>query len=107
MPILLVFALTAACAPVPWPKSPLGLDPEHSAALTAAAVAFALSAAFAVRTWVVRSLGRDPARRPEVGLGYARLRQVLFFTNLGLVALAVLGLGWGATARTLTGALPQ
>jgi Zn-dependent protease with chaperone function len=107
MPILLVFVLTAACLPVPWPRSPLGLDPEQSAALTAAAVAFALSAAFAVRTWVVRSLARDPGRRPEVGMGYARLRRVLFFANLGLVALAILGLGWGATVRTLTGVLPQ
>lgn len=107
MPILLVFALTAACTPVEWPASPLGLDPGRSAAVTAAAVAFALAAAFAVRTWVVRALARDPGRRPEVGMGYGRLRRILFFVNLGLIALAVLGLGWGATVRDLTGALPR
>jgi Zn-dependent protease with chaperone function len=107
MPILLVFVLTAACMPVEWPPSPLGLDPAHSAALTLAAVASALSTAFAVRTWVVRTLRTDPARRPEVVQGYARLRQVLFFANLGLVVLAVLGLGWGATVREVSGALPK
>src|SRR5262245_56199023 len=104
MPILLVFVLTAACAPVPWPNSPLGLDPAHSAGFTAGAVALALSAAFGLRTWVVRTLRLDPARRPEVAHGYARLRHFLFFTNLGLVALAIVGFGWGATVREVTGA---
>jgi Zn-dependent protease with chaperone function len=104
MPILLVFVLTAACAPVGWPESPLGLDAAQSATFTAAMVAFALSSAFAVRTWVVRTLHCDPGRRPEIGQGYVRLRRLLFFMNLGLVAVAVLVLGWGATVREISGA---
>src|SRR5947209_18899800 len=106
MPILLVFLLTAACMPVPWPKRPAGLGPADSAGLTLAAVAFALSAAFAVRTWVVRTLRRDPSSRIEVAQAYARLRQVLFFLNVGLGGLAILGLGWGATVRDFAGAPP-
>lgn len=107
MPILLVFALTAACLPVPWPPSPLGLDRHQSTAATAAAVALALGAAFGLRTWVVRTLRRDPGRRSEVAQGYARLRHTLFFVNLGLVGLAVVGLGWGATVLEMSGVLPQ
>src|SRR5205085_12428396 len=78
-----------------------------SAGLTLAAVAFALSAAFAVRTWVVRTLRRDPTNRIEVAHAYSRLRHLLFFLNVGLVGLAVLGLGWGATVREYAGALPR
>lgn len=107
MPILLVFALTAACAPVPWPRSPLGLAPAESTGATAAAVVLALSAAVGLRTWVVRTLRRDPDRRPEVVHGYGRLRHILFFLNLGLVAVAVLGLGWGAAVRDLAAVRPD
>jgi Zn-dependent protease with chaperone function len=104
MPILLVFLLTAACLDrIDWPSPPLGLGPRPAVALTAAAVLLPLVAAFAARTWAVRALGRDPSRRVEVAQGYARLRRLLFFVNLGAVAVAVLVLGWGwAVHRTLT-----
>jgi STE24 endopeptidase len=99
MPILLVFLLAAVCLPIGWPPPPFGLGPAGSAALTLAAVGAPLAAAFALRTWVVRSLRDDPTRRVEVAQGYSRLRRVLFFGNVGAVALAVLGLGWGWTVQ--------
>src|SRR5579871_480821 len=95
MPILLVFALTAACLPIKWPAPQFDVDRRGSALLTLAVVALVLGAAFAVRVWVVRSLRRDPFARSAVGHGYSRLRRLLFFVNLGAAALAVLGLGWG------------
>jgi Zn-dependent protease with chaperone function len=98
MPILLVFLLTAACLPVPW-TDPFGLGPRASVGLTAAAVLLPLVAAFTLRTWVVRTLSRQPGRKVDVGNGYLRLRRLLFFVNLGAVGLAVVGLGWGKTAR--------
>ena len=104
MPILLVFALVAACLDrVEWPAPPFGLGPRGAAGLTAAAVLLPLAAAFALRTWAVRALGRDPTRRVEVARGYARIRRWLGFVNLGVVVLAVAGLGWGwVVHHTLT-----
>jgi Zn-dependent protease with chaperone function len=103
MPILSIFLLTAACLPNPWPSPPFDLGPGASAGLTAAAVLVPLSAAFALRTWVVRALRRDPGRKSGVGQAYARLRQALFFANLGTVVLSIAGLGWGwTTQHTLT-----
>jgi STE24 endopeptidase len=101
MPILLIFLLAAACLPVEWPAPPFGLGPGGSAALTAAAVGLPLLAAFALRTWVVRTLARHPDRRSGVGQGYVRLRRVLFFVNVGAVALSIVGLGWGWTTQHL------
>ncbi len=99
MPLLTVFLLTAACLPVAWWESPLGLDRRESARFTAAAVAAPLLLAFGLRTWVVRTLRRDPFRRPTVARAYGRLRQLLYFFNVGCVLLAVLGLGWGHTVQ--------
>lgn len=95
MPILLVLLLSAACLPAEWPN-PLSLAPRESASLTAALVLLSLSVAFALRTWVLRSLRRDPYRRGEIGSRYDRIRRILLFANLGLVALAIAGLGWGS-----------
>ncbi|MBA4063933.1 MAG: hypothetical protein C0501_09515 [Isosphaera sp.] len=99
MPILVVFALTAACLPVRWPDPVFGGGPWAAAGATAAAVALSLSAAVALRVWVVRTLRRQPVRKAEVTATYARLRRLLFFANVGLAALCVLGLGWGAFVR--------
>jgi Zn-dependent protease with chaperone function len=99
MPILIVFALTAACLPVRWPGPLLGGGSRTAAASTAAAVTLALAAAVLLRTWVVRTLRRQPARKAEVTAAYARLRRLLFFANVGLAAACVLVLGWGAFVR--------
>lgn len=98
MPILLIFLLTAACLPIDWPAPPFDLGAAGSAALTAAAVGLPLLAALALRTWVVRALAGG-GYRTDVARVYGRLRRVLFFLNLGAVALAVLGLGWGWTTQ--------
>jgi Zn-dependent protease with chaperone function len=99
MPILLVFALTAACVPVKWWPPVAGGGEETAVTFTAAAVTFSLLAAFTLRTWVVRTLRRSPARKGEVAAVYARLRRVMFFVNVGLVALCVLAFGWGWFVR--------
>jgi STE24 endopeptidase len=96
MPILLVLLLAAACLPMEWPN-PLNLSPRQSAIVTAALVILPLAIAFLVRTWVVRSLSRDSYRRYEIGKVYDRIRRTLLFLNLGLVVLAIAGLGWGHT----------
>ncbi len=95
MPILLVFALVAACLPIDWPLPPFEPERETAAALTFGTVALVLAAAFALRTWVVRTLRRDPARRIEVVQIYGRIRRVLFFVNLSAATACVLGFGWG------------
>lgn len=95
MPILLVFALTAACLPVRWPAPLGGGGPGLAVGLTTAAVLAAWAAAFTLRSWVVRTLRREPFRRAEVATVYVRLRRLLFFANLGLVALCLLVFGWG------------
>jgi STE24 endopeptidase len=96
MPILLVLLLSAACLPTVWPN-PLNLPPRESAYSTAAIVLFPLMAAFALRTWVLRALKRDAIRRSDVGAVYDRVRRIMLFLNLGLVALAIAELGWGRT----------
>jgi STE24 endopeptidase len=102
MPILLVFALTAACLPVNWPPPLLGGGIEVAVGLTFAAVACSLSLAVALRCWVVRTLQSDPTRKVEVANVYGRLRRILFFLNVGLVGVCVLVFGWGwATQHAL------
>jgi STE24 endopeptidase len=103
MPILLVFALTAACLPVKWPAPVVGNGRESAIRFTAAAVALSLLAAFWLRTWVVRTLVRNPSRKLEVAQGYARVRRLLFFVNLAVVVVCVLVFGWGWSVRELLG----
>src|SRR5688500_10223353 len=95
MPILLVFALTAACLPVRWPAPLLGGGEGVALGFALAAVGLSLAAAAALRTWVVRTLARTPVRKVEVVNVYARVRRFMFFVNVGLVALCVLAFGWG------------
>lgn len=104
MPILLVFALTAACLPVKWPAPLVGDGLESAIRLTASAVAFSLLAAFSLRTWVVRTLVRNPSRKIEVAQGYSRLRRLLFFVNVGLVVVCIMVFGWGWGVRGMLGA---
>jgi Zn-dependent protease with chaperone function len=99
MPILLVFALVAACLPIDWPAPPFAPERTAAAALTAGAVALVLTAALILRTWVVRTLRRDPGRRIEVARAYGWWRRVLFFVNIGTAAACVLGFGWGRLAQ--------
>ena len=100
MPILLVFALTAACLPIDWPAPLIGGGVEIAAAATAAAVVLSLSVATIVRVWVVRAVRREPARRSIIVGAYSRFRRFMFFANLALVSLCVLVFGWGwATHR--------
>ena len=98
MPILLILLLWAACLPVAW-ANPFEFGPWTSVEIAAATVMLVLSAAFTLRTWVIRSLALEPSRRFDVGQVYARLRRILFFVNLGMVALLVAGLGWGQTTQ--------
>jgi STE24 endopeptidase len=105
MPILLVFALIAACLPIDWPEpvwwnnhgfdSPQEPAPETALAVSTGAVGGVLLIAFALRTWVVRTLRRDPGRRIEVARVYGRARRALFFLNVSTAAACVLGFGWG------------
>jgi len=92
MPILLVFVLIAACLPIEWPEPPLDPPREMAAILTACVVASVLFAALVLRTWVVRTLQRDPTTRYAVANIYGNWRRVLFFVNVGGIALCVLGL---------------
>jgi Zn-dependent protease with chaperone function len=95
MPILLVFALVAACLTNDWPAPPFAPERTAAVALTTGAVALVLTAALILRTWVVRTLRRDPGRRIEVARAYGWWRRVLFFVNIGAAAACVLGFGWG------------
>jgi len=101
MPILLVFALTAACLPVDWPAPLVGGGAAVAAGFTATAVGLSLAAAFTLRTWVVRTLRREPARKAEVVRVYAQLRRLMFFANVGLAAVCVLVFGWGWLTQQL------
>ena len=99
MPLLLVFALVAACLPIEWPEPPFEPRYEVALGLTGGSVAFVLTIAFALRTWVVRTLRRDPTRRVEVVQAYGRWRRLLFFVNISTAAACVLGFGWGWLVR--------
>jgi len=95
MPILVVFALTAACLPVRWPAPVFGHGATAAVGFTFAAVCLSVIISFAIRTWVVRVLRVNPSRRSEVAETYIRLRRIMFFTNVALVGLCVLVFGWG------------
>ena len=99
MPILLVFALVAACLPIEWPEPPFNPPYDVALALTGGSVALVLAIAFALRTWVIRTLHRDPARRIEVAHTYGRWRRILFFVNISTAAACVLVFGWGWLVR--------
>lgn len=95
MPILLVFALIAACLPIEWPLPPFGPERPVALALSGGSVAAALGLALALRVWVIRTVRNDPFRRYEVARAYNRWRRVLFFVNLITAAACVLVFGWG------------
>lgn len=99
MPLVTLFLLLAACLPVAWPQSPLGLSPRASLLATTLAVAFSLSLSAMLSRWVVRTLRTDPFRWVEVVGLYLRVRTILYFLNLSLVIGIILGLGWGATVQ--------
>jgi STE24 endopeptidase len=100
MPILLVFALTAACVPVRWQPPLVGGGEEVAVGFAAGAVALSLLAAVVLRTWVVRTLRREPGRKIEVATTYSWFRRLMFFVNIGLVALGILVFGWGWFVQT-------
>jgi Zn-dependent protease with chaperone function len=100
MPILLVLALTAACVPVRWSAPLFGGGKEVAITFTASAVFLSLLTAFLVRGWVVRTLRREPLRKGEVAGVYARVRRLMFFVNVGMVALSIIVFGWGWFIRT-------
>jgi Zn-dependent protease with chaperone function len=95
MPLLLVFALVAACLPVPWEPPPFDPPREMALALCGGAVGCVLLAAFGLRTWVVRTLRRDPGRRNGVERAYGRARRALFYVNVATAATCIIGFGWG------------
>lgn len=95
MPILLVFALIAACLPIDWLEPPCEPHREVALVLTSSAVSILLVMAFILRTWVVRSLRHHPSRRVEIANTYGRCRRILFFANITTVAACVLVFGWG------------
>jgi Zn-dependent protease with chaperone function len=95
MPILLIFALTAACVPVRWPAPLVGGGEEIAVGFAVGTVALSLFAALALRTWVIRTLRRDPGRKVEVAVAYGWCRRLLFFANLGLAVACVVAFGWG------------
>jgi STE24 endopeptidase len=99
MPILLVFALVAACLPVEWPEPPYNPPYEVALGLTGGSVALVLAVALVLRGWVIRTLRRDPTRRIEVAHAYGRWRRILFFVNISTAAMCVLGFGWGWLVR--------
>ncbi len=101
MPILLVFLVVAACLPIEWPAPPFGLGPTGSSTLTAAAIILALVAAFLLRSWTLRTIARHPDRKSEAGQSYLQFRRLLFFVNVGIVATAIVGLGWGWTVQDM------
>ncbi len=99
MPILLVFAITAACVPVKWWPPLMGGGAGTAIGFTASAVFLSLGCAFALRSWVVRGLLEEPMRKPEIIGRYSQFRRILFYLNIGLVALCVLVFGWGWFVR--------
>ena len=99
MPILLIFALIAACSPVEWPPPRFGGGMGVAITSTVVAIALSLSVATGLRMWVVRELRRDPSRKATIVSVYSRLRRLMFFANVGMVALCVIVFGWGWATR--------
>ena len=83
-----------------WKRPLFGGGEETAIGFAAGAVALSLVVALVLRTWVVRTLRREPGRKMEVALTYAWFRRLMFFVNIGLVALAILVFGWGWFVRT-------
>jgi len=100
MPILVVLALAAACAPVEWLAPLTGGGREVAVGFAATAVGLALAVAITLRRWVVRTLRHSPIRKPDIADTYSRVRRVMFFLNIGTVTLAVLVFGWGWFVQT-------
>jgi len=70
-------------------------DAESPVWLTGGALVFSMLASISLRVWVVRTLRRSPSRKSEVADVYVRLRRLMFFVNVGLVAICVFAFGWG------------
>jgi Zn-dependent protease with chaperone function len=101
MPILLVFALTAACLPVEWPAPLMGGGVQYAAVSTGTAIALSLLTAMTARIWVIRAIRLNPARKPQIIHLYSRFRRFMFFANLVLVTVCIVVLGWGWAVQQL------
>lgn len=94
MPILLVLAVAAACMPVPRPAPPFGLDAWGSFLATAISTAIPIILSLGLSIWAIRAVRRRPEDRSSINRHYVRLRRIIGWLNLGLVVLAIFGLGW-------------
>lgn len=99
--ILPVFFLLLACAPLPWPPPPAGWAAAESLATTAALLSVPPLVATVVTRRTARRLLGHPFLRPEILRKYNRFRARLALAILAAFAVALVGLGWGATARLL------
>jgi Zn-dependent protease with chaperone function len=114
MPLLLVLLLVASVLDMPWPPAavPYGtageagewvaapFPPELTVAGTATMVGLSVLTSLAVSLRTARVIRLHPERRNKAVRFYGRWRQVAFYLNLGITAVALFALGWGYWVRT-------
>lgn len=121
MPLLLVLLLVASVLDMPWPAAAVPywtpdesgewvsapFPPELTVACTAALVGLSVLTSFAISLRTARVIRHDPERRNKAARFYGRWRQVAFYLNLGITAVAIFALGWGHWVRVTFSVSPN
>ncbi len=121
MPLLLVLLLVASVLDMPWPAAAVPyrtpdesgewvsapFPREMTVACTATLVGLSVLASLAVSLRTARVIRRHPDRRNKAARFYGRWRQVAFYLNLGVTAVAIFALGWGHWVRVTFSAPPH
>lgn len=109
MPILLVLLLVASVMNPSWPAAvlpfwmpdesgawvPAAFPPALTIGLTAGLVGLSVLASLVISLRTARVLHHHPERRAKAARVYSRWRQIAFYLNIGITAIAVFVLGWG------------
>lgn len=109
MPILLILLLVASVLNLHWPAAgvpfwtpdengewvPAAFPAELTVAFTAGMVGLSVFTSLAISLRTARVLNHHPERRPRAVRVYGRWRQVAFYLNLGITAVAIFAFGWG------------
>lgn len=101
MPILLILLLVASVLDLNWPAAVVPLTGELTVGLTVGLVSLSLlgSAVVSFRTAAVLNRHPDHQRQTKAARLYGRWRQVAFYLNVAITAVAIFVFGWGHWVR--------
>jgi hypothetical protein len=99
MPIVIILLLVVAVSPLEWPEPFVPLTPQQTIYSTVGLVVAWLVVSILFSGIMTRLLNRNPTRRSVYSTRYVRWRQMSFYVNVAISAVAIFLLGWGKVVQ--------